>query len=248
MIFPFPFGEYSFCFQKEVAERDHWDLVFLKIPTFYPHIWIDSLTAVAPLSTSEKLFFNFCQSNILFRESLLYIRCSSKCSEHISDHIVLALLNLIFYWECFRLGGLKENVLCQCFREGKEHRIRVRFVLLWKVVQETLSDTYLSRNLKKECVVNCLKPYMPGSAGKEPTYNAGELGSIPGLGRSPGEGISSPFQDSGKENSMDLCIVHGVTWVGHSWVTFTLLALRFCASAKFLIVCLGIELNTFPLE
>jgi len=71
------------------------------------------------------------------------------------------------------------------------------------VVQETLSDTYLSGNLKKECVVNCLKPYMPGSTGKEPTYSAGELGSIPGLGRSPGEGISSPFQDSGVENAMD---------------------------------------------
>ena len=41
-----------------------------------------------------------------------------------------------------------------------------------------------------------------GSAGKESTCNAGDLGSIPGLGRSLGEG-SYPFQDSGLENSMD---------------------------------------------
>ena len=47
-----------------------------------------------------------------------------------------------------------------------------------------------------------------GSAGKESTCNAGDLGLIPGLGRSPGEGKSYPFQYSGLENSMD-CIVHG---------------------------------------
>ena len=38
----------------------------------------------------------------------------------------------------------------------------------------------------------------------------GDLGSIPGLGRSPREGKGSPLQYSGLENSMD-CIVHGVT-------------------------------------
>ena len=37
----------------------------------------------------------------------------------------------------------------------------------------------------------------------------GDLGSIPRLGRSPGEGNSYPLQYSGLENSMD-CIVHGV--------------------------------------
>ena len=49
-----------------------------------------------------------------------------------------------------------------------------------------------------------------GSAGKEFTCNAGDLGSILGLGRSPGEGKGYPLQYSGLENSMD-CIVHGVT-------------------------------------
>ena len=48
-----------------------------------------------------------------------------------------------------------------------------------------------------------------GSAGKESTCNAGDLGSVPGLGRSPGEGKGYPLQYSGLENSMD-CIVHGV--------------------------------------
>ena len=48
-----------------------------------------------------------------------------------------------------------------------------------------------------------------GSAGKESACNAGGLGSISGLGRSPGEGKGYPLQDSGLENFMD-CIVHGV--------------------------------------
>ena len=47
-------------------------------------------------------------------------------------------------------------------------------------------------------------------AGKESTCKAGYLGSIPGLGRSPGEGKGYPLQYSGLENSLD-CIVHGVT-------------------------------------
>ena len=40
-----------------------------------------------------------------------------------------------------------------------------------------------------------------GSAGKESTCNVGDLGSIPGLGRSPGEGKGYPLQYSGLENS-----------------------------------------------
>ena len=44
----------------------------------------------------------------------------------------------------------------------------------------------------------------PGvSDGKESAYNAGDLGSIPGLGRSPGEGNGIPLQYSCLENPMD---------------------------------------------
>ena len=41
----------------------------------------------------------------------------------------------------------------------------------------------------------------------------GDLDSLPGLGRSPGEGQGYPLQYAGLENSMD-CIVHGVTKSG----------------------------------
>ena len=40
-----------------------------------------------------------------------------------------------------------------------------------------------------------------GSDGKESACNAGDMGLIPGLGRSPGKGNSYPLQYSGLENS-----------------------------------------------
>ena len=51
-----------------------------------------------------------------------------------------------------------------------------------------------------------------GSAGKESTCSVGDLGLIPGLGRSPGEGKGYPLQYYDLENSTD-CIVH---WVAKS--------------------------------
>ena len=53
-----------------------------------------------------------------------------------------------------------------------------------------------------------------GSPGKESTLNAGDLGWIPGLGRSPREGKGYPLQYSSLDNSMDTlflqlsCIVY----------------------------------------
>ena len=67
-----------------------------------------------------------------------------------------------------------------------------------------------------------------GSAGKESACSAGDLGLIPGLGRSPEEVKGYPLQYSGVENSMDR-IVHGVAksrtqlsnWTELSWYTHT---------------------------
>ena len=57
-----------------------------------------------------------------------------------------------------------------------------------------------------------------GSVSKETAHNAEDLGSIPGLGRSPGKGNGNSFQYSCLENSMD----RGVWWatipgVAKSW-------------------------------
>ena len=57
-----------------------------------------------------------------------------------------------------------------------------------------------------------------GSAGKESACNVGDLDSILGLGRSPGEGKGYPFQYSGLENSMDYG-PWGYKRVGHDLTT-----------------------------
>ena len=60
--------------------------------------------------------------------------------------------------------------------------------------------------------------FSPPKINKESSCKAGEVGSIPGSGRSPGEGDDNPFQHSCPENSMDRrawwATVHRVTKSG----------------------------------
>ena len=69
------------------------------------------------------------------------------------------------------------------------------------------------------------------SSGKESAHNAGDLGLISGLGSSPGEGNSYPFQHSGLENFM------GCPWVteGSDTTKQLLLSLFFILSKKYLL-------------
>ena len=61
---------------------------------------------------------------------------------------------------------------------------------------------------RKQVQIFCTNWGFPGgSAGKESAYNGGGLGSIPALGRSPGEGKGSPLRYSGLENPWT---IHGV--------------------------------------
>ena len=61
-------------------------------------------------------------------------------------------------------------------------------------------------DLRKELGVKDLREVSDGSTGKESACSAGDTrntGSVPGLGRSPGEGNGNPLQYSCLENSMD---------------------------------------------
>ena len=51
--------------------------------------------------------------------------------------------------------------------------------------------------------INPLLEFLGGLDGKTSIYNAGDLGSIPGSGRSPGEGNGNPLQYYCLENPMD---------------------------------------------
>ena len=76
---------------------------------------------------------------------------------------------------------------------------------------------------KKNVITSFAATYMDSSVGKESACNAGDLVSIPGSGRSLGEGNGNPFQYSCLENPMDRgalqAIVHGVARVGHDLAT-----------------------------
>ena len=91
---------------------------------------------------------------------------------------------------------------------------------VWKVLWESL------------CITNLDFPGLPGgSDSKESACSAGDSGSIPGSGRSPGEGLSNPLQYSCLENPMDRgawwATVHGVTqswtWLSNQYFLLYLL-------------------------
>ena len=83
-----------------------------------------------------------------------------------------------------------------------------QFVKNLLAVQETQFDSWVGKILwrRDRLPTPEFLGFPGGSAGKESACNAEDLGSIHGLGRSPGEGIGYPLQCSGLENSMN-CIV-----------------------------------------
>ena len=93
---------------------------------------------------------------------------------------------------------------------------------VWLILAFEIMSCHLLLIAKIRCWFSTWLGFPCGSDGKESTCNVGDLDSIPGLGRSPGEGNSYPLQYSGLENSMD-CIVHGVSknWTQLSDFHFT---------------------------
>ena len=96
-----------------------------------------------------------------------------------------------------------------------EHWRRIDAVKLW-CWRRVLRVTWTARRSNQEILKEINPEYSldywgfpDSSVGKESACNTGDMGSIPGFGRSPGEGKGYPLQYSGLENSMD-CIVHGI--------------------------------------
>ena len=76
------------------------------------------------------------------------------------------------------------------------------FFTIWAIIEAPIKLIKVSIWSDKDCVPG-------GSDGKESVWNVGDLGSIPGLGKSPRGRNGYPLQYSCLENSMD-CIVQGV--------------------------------------
>ena len=105
----------------------------------------------------------------------------------------------------------RKKIIISYILSGSRTSLIAQLVKNLPVMQETLVQFLV----KKICWRRDRLPtavflgFPCGSAGEEFTCNAGDLGLIPGLGRSLGEGKSYPLQYSGLDNSLD-CIVHGV--------------------------------------
>ncbi|KAI4548547.1 hypothetical protein MG293_000877 [Ovis ammon polii] len=94
-------------------------------------------------------------------------------------------------------------------RPGHSRKTQSPFNLK-RVVKHSRRLTVLLRPQKEFNRVSA-KDFPGGSDGKASAYNAGDLGSIPGSGRNPGEGNGHPLQYSRLENPMD-----GKSLVGYS--------------------------------
>ena len=118
--------------------------------------------------------------------------------------------------------------------------IYIALVLSWKRIRLQCRGPWFDSWVGKICWRRDKPPtpvflgFSGGSAGKKSTCSAGDLGLIPGLGRSPREGKGYPLWYSGLGNFMD-CIVHGVAESD----TTEQLSLSLCNSSKAFILKLS---------
>ena len=122
------------------------------------------------------------------------------------------------HWIIKKAREVQKNHICFCFIDYAKAFDCVDHNKLWKILQDMgIPDhlTCLLRNLYagQEATVRtghrttglpcCPLGFPGGSDGKASAYNAGDPGSIPGLGRSSGEGNGNPLQYSCLDNPMD---------------------------------------------
>ena len=154
---------------------------------------VQSLSHVWPFVTPQTAS---CQTSLSFTISRNLLKFMSTELVMLSNHLTVChpLLLLLSIFPSIRVFS-HELALC------------IRWPKSWSLVSP--SNEYLGLiSLRLPLWLSC----------KESACNVGDLGLIPGLERSPGEGKGYPLQYSGLENSMD-CIVHGVaksqTWLSH---------------------------------
>ena len=114
-------------------------------------------------------------------------------------------LSLPLFWHLI-IFSLLVYTDCQIFFLNHKHVRKGALHMEISLIKGT--GHQISTELKLLCC--CQLSFPCGSAGKESACYAGDLGLIPGLGRSPGNGKGYPLQYSGLSNSMD-GIFHRVT-------------------------------------
>ena len=151
--------------------------------------------------------------HILSRESP-----SSTFSQIIITFPFIQMFRIFFFNFFFPLSTHPNSTSCCC--------LQYKFSITWPLLTQaqliknlptmpgdpdSIQDSWIGkiRWRRDRLPISVFLGFPCGSAGKESACNAGDLGSVPGLGGCPGEGKGYPQQYSGLENSMD-CIGHGV--------------------------------------
>ena len=142
--------------------------------------------------------------------------CVSLTSEGVTSF--LCLLNI-----CFLFYKLYVHIICLVFFHIKFFYLL--FHIVWKLTFSSRIPQFNSwvgeicwRRDRLPTSIFLGFPW--DSADNKSTWNAGDPGLIPGLGRLPGEGKSYPFQYSGLEIPWTVYSM-GLQRVGHNWETFT---------------------------
>ena len=108
------------------------------------------------------------------------------------EFLFLFLFSFFFYFFCFKILTFNFKI----------YYIFSTFILFFAFLTALL-PLQLIFNVYKSSSFTSIMGFPGGSDGKASVCNAGDPGSIPGLGRSPGEGNGSPLQYSCLENPMD---------------------------------------------
>ena len=153
-----------------------------------------------PYSVCIFIFIRWCILPIVEVEFVLAVSLPQQ-------HMVLSNFKFLSIWIVF--SGISEWILVFIFW------FTLYGIGSWKLF------SFSTWKMSMTCLALLLLGFPGGSVGKESACNARDLGSIPGLGRSPEEGNGYPLQHSGLENSIDggawQATVHGVaksqTWL-----------------------------------
>ena len=95
----------------------------------------------------------------------------------------------------------------------------VRRILLERILEwDAISISRASSSARDWTLVSCTVRFPDSSVGKESAYNVGDPGSIPGSGRSPGDGIGYPLLYSWA--SLMAQLIKNLPAVQETWVQF----------------------------
>ena len=136
----------------------------------------------------------------IFSESyLFYWRVFSLDIELNLEIIFFQSFQIKFHWLLLSIVSYKKLFVCFYDRFPRKIKIFLSCGKKTEVICKKKKKLFVSLIVASFFLMD----FPCSSAGKESACNTGDLGSIPGLGRSPGEGKGYPLWYSGLENSMD---------------------------------------------